>query len=356
MNDLPAKRDFAALSVQAQDLRHALIVALTTKEVIRVAEKAFLLQAAAKLAKESDAAQDAAEIRKRAERLLGQMMAMQERAEVGRPKKGSEKPILPEIGIDKNLANRAREAAASSESAFEKLIADIRRAVGRSFNKVISVAETKKRRAKKKATAGRIRTKRTFLVKEVAEVGEADLPSYAVQAIITDPPYGEKALSVYCDLGRFAMRVLKPGGWCVVLTGTMYLDRIIDDLRGCGLTYRWLLPVRFPGGPTPRIGALRLYQSWKPVLIFQVPPLRAPPGQEWYRDEIEVKVSDFDKSGHAWQQPLKLFSALVERFTEPEDLVADPFAGTGTTLDAAEALGRHAWGADDGSADHLRKD
>lgn len=39
-----------------------------------------------------------------------------------------------------------------------------------------------------------------------------------------------------------------------------------------------------------------------------------------------------------------LVRQLIERFTSPGDAVLDPFAGSGTTLVAAERLGREGWG------------
>ena len=41
-----------------------------------------------------------------------------------------------------------------------------------------------------------------------------------------------------------------------------------------------------------------------------------------------------------------MFEKLIERFSCAGDLVADPFAGSGTTLRAALTLRRRAWGAD----------
>src|SRR5689334_8698070 len=42
----------------------------------------------------------------------------------------------------------------------------------------------------------------------------------------------------------------------------------------------------------------------------------------------------------------KLVRAVIEVFTEPGDLVLDPFVGGGTTLVESMALGRHAIGTD----------
>ncbi len=47
---------------------------------------------------------------------------------------------------------------------------------------------------------------------------------------------------------------------------------------------------------------------------------------------------------HREEKPLALMEALVRDFTDPGELIADPFAGSGTTLVAAKRLGRRAMG------------
>lgn len=47
---------------------------------------------------------------------------------------------------------------------------------------------------------------------------------------------------------------------------------------------------------------------------------------------------------HPAEKPLRLMYDLVQQFTEPTDLILDPFAGSGTTLRAALDLGRRAVG------------
>jgi DNA modification methylase len=41
-----------------------------------------------------------------------------------------------------------------------------------------------------------------------------------------------------------------------------------------------------------------------------------------------------------------VFAELVNRFSRPDQLIADPFAGSGTTGRAAISQGRHFWGCD----------
>jgi site-specific DNA-methyltransferase (adenine-specific) len=49
---------------------------------------------------------------------------------------------------------------------------------------------------------------------------------------------------------------------------------------------------------------------------------------------------DSERTGHLTQKPLALMEKLVRLFTDPGDLILDPFAGSGTTGVAAIRLGR----------------
>jgi len=47
---------------------------------------------------------------------------------------------------------------------------------------------------------------------------------------------------------------------------------------------------------------------------------------------------------HPTEKPISLYRSFMELFTDPGDLILDPFMGTGTTLRAAKDLGRRAIG------------
>ena len=66
----------------------------------------------------------------------------------------------------------------------------------------------------------------------------------------------------------------------------------------------------------------------------------------WGPNLIAAPKDGWDKSLHEWQQRSEVFEKLVEKFTVRGDLVADPFAGSGTTLRAALTLSRRVWGSD----------
>lgn len=114
----------------------ALAEAKAVDEVKDFRDKAEAMRAYAKQAKNRQLETDAAEIRIRAERRIGELMAAQRdsvgMAPAGRPKIGLEenpisKPItLAEAGIDKNLADRARKLAAIPETEFDGIVTDWR--------------------------------------------------------------------------------------------------------------------------------------------------------------------------------------------------------------------------------------
>ena len=58
---------------------------------------------------------------------------------------------------------------------------------------------------------------------------------------------------------------------------------------------------------------------------------------DWVKDTKTEKV-------HPTQKPVELLKRLIELFTDEGDVVIDPCAGSGTTLIAAEELGRKAYG------------
>jgi ParB-like chromosome segregation protein Spo0J len=172
----------------------------------------------------------------------------------------------------------------------------------------------------------------------------------SVDAIITDPPYLLKHLPEYSSLATFAERVLKPGGWCIVMTGVAILPEVFERLRSV-LTYRWTIANTWPGGAMKANVYEGLSQAWKPILVLQKSEGRSfAPGTsqfpKWGNDVIVSSPMEQDKSRHKWQQSEAVFAELVGRFTVPGDLVVDPFAGSGTTGRAATSQQRRFWGCD----------
>lgn len=160
-----------------------------------------------------------------------------------------------------------------------------------------------------------------------------DIPDGSIDCIITDPPYPKEFIEVWSKLSRVAKRVLKPNGYCVAYSGQMYLPEVISRMRD-NLDYYWTFAV-YHEGQTQIVNGINLMCRWKPVLIFQNG-----------KKKIENTFQDYfiseqrEKQGHDWQQSKSGVGYLIEMFTKPNDLILEPFAGSGTTIIAAKEKGR----------------
>jgi ParB family chromosome partitioning protein len=122
----------------------AIAAAKSVDELKGIHDASKAMAAAARIAKNRGAEADMMEIRFRAERRIGALMAMQKAAGKMAKPPGSnqhrvaekpEAPTLSEIGIDKNLAERARKYASIKEQEFNERVEKYRDAVVREGEK-----------------------------------------------------------------------------------------------------------------------------------------------------------------------------------------------------------------------------
>ena len=86
-------------------------------------------------------------------------------------------------------------------------------------------------------------------------------------------------------------------------------------------------------------------QSYETIVLAQHKNAKAPPigGKATAylaTKDVFVSSGERSKAPHPTTKPLKLMRAIVEDFSDPGDLILDPFAGSGTTGVAARMLGR----------------
>jgi N6-adenosine-specific RNA methylase IME4 len=125
----------------------ALAEAKAVDEAKDIRDQAMAMRLYAKQAKNKNLEADAFEIRIRAERRVGELIALQENSvglnKGGRPRTGVSKtpvsglPTLAEAGIDKNLAKHARIFRAMPEARFKQVIAEGRDAINRGVERQI---------------------------------------------------------------------------------------------------------------------------------------------------------------------------------------------------------------------------
>lgn len=212
----------------------------------------------------------------------------------------------------------------------------------------------------------------------------SQIPKRAVSLIITSPPYNlslgydsykdnlshEKYLEWMKKVWKESYRVLRSGGRLIINiapTGiSNFIPIHIDFVNICrelGFTYRaeiiWYKQTirnrtawgswRSPKNP-------HVLPSWEYVLIFH----KEKPQLEGYKSKIDITGEEFkawsdahwyippetQRKGHPAPFPEKLIKRLIKFYSYKEDVVLDPFNGTGTTTFVASKYNRQYIGID----------
>lgn len=172
------------------------------------------------------------------------------------------------------------------------------------------------------------------------------LPWASVDFILTDPPYlvnyrDRSGRSVANDAGNGAWlkpafrqmhRVLRPDSLCVSFYGWNKVDLFMDAWKSAGFTVVGHIVFRKRYGSNARFLEYRHESAY--LLAKGRPLLPASPVPD---------VLDWEYSGnklHPTQKPVQPLKTLIGAFTKPGAIVLDPFCGSGSTLIAAQQLGR----------------
>lgn len=183
----------------------------------------------------------------------------------------------------------------------------------------------------------------TLLQGDFREVGRQIEPD-SVNLIFTDPPYDQKATSLYADLAEFAARVLVPGGLCLAYSGQAHFLAAANGMAG-SLEYLWTCGI-LHSGPPLRFFKYHLFNAWKPVLLFGKPPVSA-----WWDWLSDVASGGMEKDAHPWQQSEAEAVHFLSSLCPAGGIVLDPFLGSGTTLAAAAKLGLRGIGIEEDEDD-----
>jgi N6-adenosine-specific RNA methylase IME4 len=182
----------------------ALAEAKNLTEVKDIADRASALKEYARRANDRHLEIDAAELRIRAERRLGEMLAVTELNHGKRGDRGprsaprsDSRPTLAEIGIDKKLSSRAQKLASISERAIEARIATWRQGAERGAERVtvdlMRDGDKKERRAAREAELG-----------EKIAAGNLAFPTELFGVIVADPQWGRTVYSEETGVDRHA--------------------------------------------------------------------------------------------------------------------------------------------------------
>jgi site-specific DNA-methyltransferase (adenine-specific) len=300
--------------------RAALAKAATIDEAKEIRDKAEALRIYAQQAGQAaEMERQCAEIRLRAERRIGELLAKTVRP--GNPQLSSTVTIgLSELGITRNQSAKWQLAATLPAADFERYVSKAREPTTAGILRLVQ--ERARSRQTGPASGGSILTgPATRLWDKLADS--------SVDFILTDPPYSE--IERYRELAELAAVKLKPGGLCLAYCGQTYLPSVLEAMGK--LTYHWTFAIRF-GGPHRPIYPRRIQNTWQPVVAFS----RGKPTAGWIVDMLES--GGREKESHDYQKTLSDVEYLIERLTAPGALVVDPFCGSGTVPAACKKLGR----------------
>lgn len=182
-------------------------------------------------------------------------------------------------------------------------------------------------------------------------------PAESVNFILTDPPYlvnyrdrngrslpGDRSADWLAPAFAQMFRVLEPNAFCVSFYGWTKTDLFFAAWKRVG--FRVAGHITFPKRYTSRVGFLR-YQHESAYLLTKGRPAEPP--------RPVGDVLDWLYTGnllHPTQKPLGILIPLIEAFSRAGAVVADPFAGSGSTCLAAKLLGRIYWGVELDPANH----
>lgn len=179
----------------------------------------------------------------------------------------------------------------------------------------------------------------TIVAGDARELSRA-IPDGSVDLLFSDPPYMREYLPLYGWTAREAARVLRPGGWCLVMCGGLYLNqifRMMDD----HLTFFWKYEVQLSGQAG---GCVRPHGSHIPIITRTKPLLAYSKGEKVIPRTVTHGLftgTGSDKRYHAWGQDEASTRYYVDCFSSIGDVVLDPFMGGGTTGAMCKQLARH---------------
>ena len=186
-----------------------------------------------------------------------------------------------------------------------------------------------------------------------------------VDLLMSDPPYDANTHKNACgaggaDSGRgfvgaafasisvvelrhvlsLCAHAMNPPAWCVATMAWHYPAAMYEEPPSgwnfirCGV---WVKP-----NGAPQFSGDRPAPGWEAVCILHTD---AGGRMSWNGGgNRAVWTCGIEQGEHPTQKPLKLVGEWVRLFSNPGDLVLDPFMGSGTTLVAAKELGRRAIG------------
>lgn len=263
-------------------------------------------------------------------------------------------PTLSDLGLSKMQSSRLQTLAALDEDEITEYISDTNgKGKEITVSGAVKIGNRKKSDQKRAVIESYAQTmpvrpliaQRTCL-DWIQEQPDCDL-------LITDPPYSTDVGDICAFAAEWlpvALSAVKSTGRAYVCIGA-YPAEIAAYLaaRRAHMILSQIIVWEYRNA-TVRQPTHDYILNWQAILYFRgtdAPPLDAPDTNEQFCvQNVNAPDGRIGDRYHTWQKPELLADRLIRHSTQPDDLVLDPFAGTGTFLLAANKLGRIARGCD----------
>ncbi|MBE6147216.1 MAG: DNA (cytosine-5-)-methyltransferase [Firmicutes bacterium] len=181
-----------------------------------------------------------------------------------------------------------------------------------------------------------------------------------VNHIITDPPYNisqennfntlrnprqgvdfgkwDKSFDLYSWIENY-VELLDKNGSLIIFCSYRYISHIIDKIEKCGLCVKDVI-IWKKSNPMPRNRDRRYVQDTEFAIWAVMKDAKwifnKPEEKPYLRSTYETStVSGKEKTNHPTQKSLKLMEEIIRVHTKPNDVILDPFMGSGSTGVAA---------------------
>ena len=173
------------------------------------------------------------------------------------------------------------------------------------------------------------------------------LPDNCVDLVLTDPPYGVRKKEDWDDFDNFikniniwineCYRVSKNGViWFCAGQMLPYILKNKEDMF-----HRILFWDKPAGSQFNGASNNNLWYSTECILVFEKGELRKKGKDSKYGyGFFQARTHKFDDFKHPTAKPYLLMQWLVKHYSDIEDIILDPFAGSGSTGVVCKQLGR----------------
>ncbi len=228
--------------------------------------------------------------------------------------------VAEKVGMSSTTFERAKKIIENAPDEIKQNLRDGKTTINKEYQQI-------RKQEKREARQDEIKSLQVNLPETVTlynqDFQSAPVPENSVSLIITDPPYHEKYLYLYDDLGKHAAKVLRDGGSLICYAGHYAIGRIINMMEKHGLSFHWPIAV-IHSGPSASVFGRKILVGYKPMLWF----VKGKYTGEFVRDVIQSEFQG--KELHEWAQSTKESDYYIKYLTIENEIVYDPFMGQGT--------------------------